>query len=126
MESANISTKDKILNLLKKEVSLSVNELTGSLQITHMAVRKHLNSLEKDDLISSREVKQPMGRPLQTYFLTEKGERLFPKNYETITIEFLHDLMDMYGEEAIHTLFNKREKRLTMEYSQKIKCLIKS
>ena len=47
MEFARMSTKDKILHLLKKDVSLSVNELTDYLEITHMAVRKHLNSLEK-------------------------------------------------------------------------------
>lgn len=116
----NKSTRDRILDLIKKEVSLSVNELTESLQITHMAVRKHLSSLEKNDLISSREIKQPMGRPLQTYFLTEKGEQLFPKNYERITIEFLRDLNEIYGDEAVIQLFKKRENRLTNEYAQKI------
>lgn len=120
MEYANMSTKDKIINLLKKEVSLSVNELTNHLKITHMAVRKHLSSLEKDGLITSKEVKQPMGRPLQTYFLTEKGESLFPKNYEGITLEFLHDMSELYGDEVIHTLFEKREARLTREYNRKI------
>ena len=79
MVQTNMSTKDKILDLLKKDVSLSVNELTECLQITHMAVRKHLNNLEKDGSIESHEMKQPMGRPLQLYSLSKKGERLFPK-----------------------------------------------
>ncbi|WP_428911092.1 helix-turn-helix transcriptional regulator [Niallia sp. Krafla_26] len=117
----NKSTRDKILDLIKKEISLSVNELTESLHITHMAVRKHLSSLEKEGLISSREIKQPMGRPLQTYFLTEMGEQLFPKNYERITIEFLQDLNELYGEESVELLFKKREQRLTNEYTEKIK-----
>ena len=96
-----MSTKDKILELLKKNSSLSVNELTEILNITHMAVRKHLSTLEKDGLIASQEIKQPMGRPLQTYFLTEKAEKLFPKNYEGITMEFLQDLKEMHGEDSI-------------------------
>ncbi|WP_338471885.1 metalloregulator ArsR/SmtB family transcription factor [Niallia sp. XMNu-256] len=121
MEYANKSTKDKILQLLKKKVSLSVNELSDYLTITHMAVRKHLSSLERDGFISSKEMKQPIGRPLQVYFLTEIGEKLFPKNYEGITIEFLHDLKELYGEEAVIGLFETRENRLTNEYSQKIK-----
>ena len=79
MEETNISTKDKILDLLKKDVSLSVNELVDCLHITHMAVRKHLNSLEKDGLIESHEMKKPMGRPLQLYSLSKKGEVLFFK-----------------------------------------------
>ena len=121
MEFARMSTKDKILHLLKKDVSLSVNELTDCLEITHMAVRKHLNSLEKDGMITSQEVKQPMGRPLQTYLLTEKGESLFPKNYEGITIEFLHDMKEMFGDDVVNALFEKREQRLTNEYSEKMK-----
>ncbi len=102
-----MSTKDKILHLLKKDVSLSVNELTDYLEITYMAVRKHLNSLEKDGMITSQEVKQPMGKPLQTYLLTEKGESLFPKNYEGNTIEFLNDMKEMFGEDVVNTLFKK-------------------
>jgi len=114
------TTKDKILTFLKKEVSLTVNDLTERLDITHMAVRKHLNILEKEELISSKEVKQPMGRPIQTYLLTEKGERVFPKNYEGISMEFLHDIEQLHGEETILQLFKQRENRLRLEYSLRL------
>lgn len=85
-----------------------------------MAVRKHLASLENDGLILSIECKQPMGRPLQLYSLTEKGEKVFPKNYEGITLEFLKDIEEIYGEDSIHLLFKKRENRLATEYSIRI------
>lgn len=120
MEKAKKTTKDKILDLLKKETTLTVNDLTNHLNITHMAVRKHLHILEKDALIQSNEIKQQMGRPLQVYSLTEKGERLFPKNYERLTVGFLHDIKELYGEESIQCLFEKREKRLTEEYSSRM------
>ncbi|SDZ35946.1 Predicted transcriptional regulator, ArsR family [Evansella caseinilytica] len=116
-EKTTATTKDRILELLKIEVKMTVKELTGRLNITHMAVRKHLSILEKDALVYAKEIKQPMGRPLQIYSLTEKGERLFPKNYEGITVEFLHDINDLHGEESVHALFKKREQRLTKEYS---------
>ncbi|GIN62164.1 transcriptional regulator [Robertmurraya siralis] len=118
--TTKISTKERILQLLKKKVSLTVNDLTEELNISHMAVRKHLDGLQKEKLISSREVKQPIGRPLQIYFLAEKGEALFPKNYEGITLEFLQDIEEMYGEESIADLFHKREERLTTEYTQRL------
>ncbi|QGQ46179.1 transcriptional regulator [Metabacillus sediminilitoris] len=120
IENVKKSTKDKILELLKKDVSLSVNDLTERLYITHMAVRKHLNILEKDHLIKSIEVKQQMGRPLQLYSLTDKGERLFPKNYEGLTVDFLHDIKEIHGENSIKQLFKKREQRLINEYSPRI------
>lgn len=114
------NTREHILDLLKKEVSLAVSELTERLHITHMAVRKHLTILEKDHLIQSVEIKQPMGRPLQMYSLTEKGEQLFPKNYESISVEFLRDIQELHGEETIQLLFDKREKRITNEYKLKV------
>lgn len=120
MEQKMNSTKDKILELLKKTGFMSVNDLTEQLNITHMAIRKHLTQLEKDALIQTSELKQPMGRPLQLYSITEKGERLFPKNYEGITLEFLHDLEKMYGKESIDKLFKKREERLTEEISARL------
>lgn len=120
MNDTKKSTRDKILDLLKKEVAISVNDITEQLNITHMAVRKHLTILEKDNLILSNEIKQPIGRPLQVYSLTEKGERLFPKNYEGISVDFLHDIKDLHGTESIYYLFKKREERLTKEYSTRI------
>ncbi|WP_272495648.1 helix-turn-helix transcriptional regulator [Bacillus pinisoli] len=114
------NTRDIILDLLKKEVSLTVNQLTSHLNITHMAVRKHLDLLEKEGFITSSEMKQPMGRPLQLYSLTDKGEQSFPRNYEGLTVEFLNDIKDMYGEDTVSLLFKKREERLTEEYKRRL------
>ncbi|AYV65724.1 MULTISPECIES: helix-turn-helix transcriptional regulator [Niallia] len=110
------TTKDKILYLLKKEGSLTVNDFTDRLQITHMAVRKHLTILEKDSLIQSEFIKQPMGRPIQSFTLAEKAEQFFPKSYEGISIDLLHDVKELYGKDSVQQLFNKREERLTKEY----------
>ncbi|GAB2565999.1 helix-turn-helix transcriptional regulator [Gracilibacillus alcaliphilus] len=112
------TTKDKILELLKKEVTLSVNELIDHLQITHMAIRKHLATLEKDGLIRSEAEKVSVGRPRQKYRLTAKGDRLFPNNYESISVEFLKDIEDLHGEEAIKQLFHKREERQVHAYKK--------
>ncbi|MGX4668933.1 helix-turn-helix transcriptional regulator [Cerasibacillus sp. JNUCC 74] len=116
-----MSTKDKILYLLKRQSRLSVGELTKCLHITDMAVRKHLSILEKEKLIYSVEVKQPIGRPIQKYILTKNAELLFPKSYEGLAVEFLKDIEAMYGEESIEQLFQNREKRLTNEYKVRLK-----
>ncbi|PLR95536.1 helix-turn-helix transcriptional regulator [Bacillus sp. T33-2] len=120
MNTVRTSTKDKILDLLKKEERLTVNDLTDRLKITHMAIRKHLTSLEKDGLIDSKAIKQPLGRPLQTYMLSKKAQGQFPKNYEGITVEFLHDIKEIHGEESVERLFKKREDRLTREYNTRL------
>lgn len=114
------STPQKILWLLKKHPSLSVQELTTLLQISDMAVRKHLNQLAKDRLIRSTEVKQPLGRPVTRYQLSKQGESLFPRNYGNMTVEFLQDLEEIQGAETVKQLFKRREKRLQQKYQQRI------
>ncbi|HZG71669.1 MAG TPA: metalloregulator ArsR/SmtB family transcription factor [Chondromyces sp.] len=117
---SRISTKDKILELLKKETRLTVSELAKALGITEMAVRKHLSVLERDSLLTIQELRQPMGRPLQVYSLSPKAEELFPKNYENMTIEFLHDLKELHGEGIIDYLLEKRSERLKNDYLPKM------
>lgn len=120
MNKTKTNTRERILELLKKEGSLSVNDLTERLNITHMAVRKHLAILENEELIKPTEIKQSMGRPLQVYSLTDKGDHVFPKNYEGITLEFLRDIEELHGEESIQLLFEKRENRLTQQYKNRM------
>ncbi|OUB14360.1 transcriptional regulator [Bacillus thuringiensis serovar yunnanensis] len=114
--TARTNTRDKVLTLLKREHQLSVKELAQLLNISEVAVRKHLNTLERDSLIQINEIKQPIGRPLQVYSLTSKSEEHFPKNYESMTVEFLHDLQESQGSEVIDFLFDKRQERLQKEY----------
>ncbi|ASB89022.1 transcriptional regulator [Bacillus sonorensis] len=113
---SRLSTKDKILELLKKEKQLTVNQLSNYLGITEMAVRKHLNVLERDSLLTISEVRQPMGRPLLVYSLSPKAEELFPKNYEHMAVEFLHDLKELHGEDIIDYLLEKRSERQKNSY----------
>lgn len=120
MTTSKKTTKDNILDLLKKHVQLTVGELKDYLQITDMAVRKHLSSMEKDGLIQSEEQKQPMGRPIQQYFLSGKGEMLFPKSYEGISVEFLQEIRNLHGTDSITHLFQQREQRLTNEIATRM------
>lgn len=115
-----VSTKEKILELLKKETNLTVSELSKFLGITEMAVRKHLTVLERDSLLSITEVRQPMGRPLQVYSLSSQADELFPNSYETLAIEFLQDLKELHGEEIVDLLLEKRSDRQKNNYLPKM------
>ncbi|WP_163580955.1 helix-turn-helix transcriptional regulator [Gracilibacillus saliphilus] len=114
------STRAMILELLKKNQSLSVNGISNFLNITEMAIRKHLIKLESEKLITSRTVRQPMGRPVIYYSLTTAGENVFPKSYDLLTMEFLRDIEDTIGMEAIDQLFERREERLRQKYRRRI------
>ncbi|MEK5524036.1 hypothetical protein B5V89_11025 [Heyndrickxia sporothermodurans] len=114
------STRDQLLHLLKRYKKLSVVDLESHLEITGMAVRRHLNNLENERLIQSETIRKSMGRPVQVYFLTKTGENQFPKSYSSITVEFLEDIEEMNGQEMIDTLFQNRERRLENKYKERI------
>lgn len=118
--TSRVSTKEKILELLKKETNATVSRLANIIGITEMAVRKHLTILERDSLLSVNEVRQPMGRPLQVYSLSTEADKLFPNSYQNLTVEFLLDLKELFGEEIIEVLLEKRSERQKINYLPKM------
>ncbi|TAK25965.1 MAG: ArsR family transcriptional regulator [Chloroflexota bacterium] len=74
-------TRQEIVSLLREKGERTVRELAGILGLTQMSVRLHLTVLQREGMVSSREVHQPIGRPYFAYSLTEQAEDLFPKAY---------------------------------------------
>lgn len=114
------STTKQILELLKRHNEACVNFLAAELDITHMAVRKHLNKLEKDQLISTYQNKQSVGRPVTLYRLSQAGKELFPQNYGSLSVEFLEDIEAIDGKEKVDMLFQRREQKLIHKYGERI------
>src|SRR5574338_497468 len=82
-------THEAVLLHLKRQGAMTVSELCDALQITAMAVRRHLIGLQKDGLVDSKIVKQLRGRPTYKYCLTEKAESLFPSGFGSLATDLL-------------------------------------
>lgn len=120
-KARNSSTRNEILHMLKLHGSLTVSEMAVRLQITEMAIRRHLSTLERDNLIESKMVRQSMGRPTNVYSLTEESDHMFPRHYSDFALDFLQDIEDLEGEEKIKSLFQRREQRLSDKYKKQVK-----
>jgi predicted ArsR family transcriptional regulator len=114
------STAKQIMELIKRCDEVCVNFLADELKITHMAVRKHLNKLEKDQLITTHQNKQSVGRPVTLYRLTKTGKELFPQNYGALSVELLEDIEAIDGKEKVDMLFQRREQKLIQKYGERI------
>jgi predicted ArsR family transcriptional regulator len=110
------STRKVLLTLMKTRGSLSVNEMAKELGITEMAIRRHLNTLERDDLIEAKLTRQAMGRPMHLYSLTLLADDLFPKNYHHLTLDLLGELESEDGDSMVGQLFERRKQRLLQKY----------
>ncbi|WP_258171342.1 metalloregulator ArsR/SmtB family transcription factor [Paenibacillus sp. R14(2021)] len=111
------STRQTVLTLLKTNGQMNAGELAKQLQITEMAVRRHLNTLERDGLIAPTIVRQAMGRPTHMFSLTEQAELLFPKNYHVLALDLLEELEDPG---TIDRLFEGRKRKLIERYAHRM------
>ena len=103
------STRNSIIQLLKKSGGLSIEELSKSILITPMGIRQHLLSLEKKGVVTYISKKHGIGRPGFVYMLTDLADTLFPKSYDTFAIEILNDINNYEGSEKLHTIFRRRK-----------------
>ncbi|HEY8346901.1 MAG TPA: metalloregulator ArsR/SmtB family transcription factor [Symbiobacteriaceae bacterium] len=113
------STRREIINILRVSGPLTVSELGERLGITHVAVRRHLTSLERDGLITSVQERHPMGRPTRVYSLTEAADELFPKKYGALTLELL-EFLSQTQSELVDQFFRTRGQRLAEQYGPEV------
>ena len=109
------STRREIINILRTAGPLTVGELGDRLGITHVAVRRHLTSLERDGLVSSVQERLPMGRPTRVYSLTDTADDLFPKKYGALTLELL-DFLSASGSDLVERFFAARGQNFVAKY----------
>ncbi|MHC0038993.1 helix-turn-helix transcriptional regulator [Pseudoneobacillus sp. C159] len=113
------STKEKILTLIKANSQMTVLELSGELNITEMAVRRHLQVLETDGLLLCIMKKNTTGRPSKVYQLTEKGEEFFPQAYKQIGIDLLQEINRLDGK-IVNQAIMARQERLVNRYKNRL------
>lgn len=112
MENVSNPTRKEILALLKKSNGLTVIQLSQALGISAMGVRQHLGVLEKDGYIAAGKRRGRMGRPAHIYSLTEKGEELLPRRYDTLAMDILEALDDLGPPALIESVFRRRGERI--------------
>lgn len=116
----DFSTRRLLLTMMKTSGPLSVGDMAKQLGITEMAVRRHLNNMERDGLVETTLVRQPMGRPSHKYSLTVLSEGQFPNNYLNLTLDLLEELDSGSDEDVIGQLFEKRKEKLISKYASRM------
>ena len=112
------ATRREIVDLLKKRAGATVDELAKTLGLSPMCIRQHLALLERDGLVSPREVRRHTGRPHYFYTLTDKADELFPKSYHRLASGILAELRADEGAERVKLLMYNLGNRLGEEYAQ--------
>ncbi len=112
------TTRQEILDILKRNGKASVDELARVLQVPSMCIRQHLSVLERDALVVSREERQRLGRPRRLYSLTEQAEELFPKSYHLLLGWILEEIEAMDGREKVVLMFHRLAERMARLHTE--------
>jgi predicted ArsR family transcriptional regulator len=110
-------TKRRIIRLLKMNGGLTTGELSGMLGISATAVRRHLETLEAQDLACHKTEQRGMGRPSFIYELTDSATGVFPQSYAAFVTSVLQDLVELDGDKKPNELFNRRQERRHRQYT---------
>ena len=84
-------TRLSILNSLQRR-SATVDQLSTELGMAAAAVRRHLEILQRDRLVTFEPVRRKPGRPEHLFALTEEGQEMMPKRYNLLLQRLLHTL----------------------------------
>ncbi|WP_416147091.1 helix-turn-helix transcriptional regulator [Salipaludibacillus sp. HK11] len=114
------STRDQILSLLKVKKQMTVSTIARELLITEMAVRRHLNTLERDHVVETTLQRQAMGRPTNVYQLSAGGQEMFPRNYRELVIDLLTSIQEDEGLLKVKVLFEQRKERLRLRFEKRM------
>ncbi len=106
------SSRSLIIDLLKGNGSMSVEQLAESMGVSKVCVRRHLSLLEQDGLIGYEKQRHERGRPRYIYRLTTKARCLFPQNYDVLAREILVEVERQYGSDGLERVLAGRANEL--------------
>ncbi len=113
------STRRAVLELLKRNGQQTVAQLHEVLDVSRVAIRRHLEALETEGLVKQTTRALGRGRPAYLYALTEAGHELFPRNYQQLAGQLLEAVRAELGPAAIERLFAHRQQVLAQQYAER-------
>ncbi|WP_088890072.1 helix-turn-helix transcriptional regulator [Leptolyngbya ohadii] len=120
LESDKLKVKHQILHLLKLHGPQTAAALAAQLQVSAMAVRQHLQTLQADHLVTYQEERRPVGRPIKQWQLTEKAAKRFPDNHAELLVNVLQGVEQLFGQDGLEALLAKRTQQQIGTYEAQL------
>ena len=108
-EENSTTTKAKIISFLKEFGEATVLDLAEYLSLTQMAIRKHLNSLSIQGLISTKKINNRVGRPKIIYSMFKNPNE--KTDGQQFAVELLDAVKESYGDNVVIDLISKRNNK---------------
>jgi DeoR family suf operon transcriptional repressor len=105
---AQAPTRETTLTLLLRQGQASASSLADTLGISVQAMRRHLRSLEDDELVEASPTPTGPGRPSNLWRLTQKGHQHFPDGSENFALGLLESMAATLSPEVMADLLRQQ------------------
>lgn len=124
MASSAEGTRFTILDFLQKRGSAAVEQVAREIGLAPATVRRHLDILQRDRLVSCHQAHKKLGRPEFVYFLTEDGQEAGYRDYRKLLTLLLSEIQSLpssdvsgkAGEELLQLLLVRIASQLSNSY----------
>ena len=93
-------TRNHILQIVQSRQGETVAGLARELGLAPATVRRHLDILQRDRLLTYEEVRHGTGRPEHVFSLTDSGHEELPKSYDALLSELVAELASLPAAET--------------------------
>jgi predicted ArsR family transcriptional regulator len=119
-EDEKPTSKQRILHLLKLRGDLTTTVLAEALNVSPMAVRQHLQGLKADGLVTCVSVRQPLGRPVKLWRLSQAATKGFPDRHADLMVDLLSSVEAVFGAAGVEALLADRSSRQIKTYCDRL------
>ena len=117
-------TRGRIVRILQQEGAATVDSLSKELGLAPATIRRHLDILQRDRIVSFIQVRKATGRPEYSFSLTEIGHETLPKGYDVLLADLVEELGglradeigDRSGSELLNLVLTRVGERAAAEY----------
>ncbi len=121
-------TRPQILHFVLRHSNATVEDIATALHLAPATVRRHMDILQRDDLVAYREVRRKTGRPEHVFHLTENGLNRLPKSYHNLLAMLLdeikalntRDIEGQDGRSVLQAALERVGKRLVERHQGKL------
>ena len=121
-------TRLRLLQLLQKNHSDTVDGLAKTVGLAPATIRRHLDILQRDRLVAFEEVRKKTGRPEYSFYLTDDGQEALPKNYDQLLGMVVQELSTMTtegtasknGQQLLDLVFSRLSTRVAQIYEDQV------
>lgn len=110
------TTREIILNELKKRGQARADDLAKVLGVTPMAVRQHLYQLQEEGAVNCCTVPKGRGRPAKLWELTQKADIYFQDAHRDLSLDLIDSMRSLFGDEGLDRLVSHRTEKQQARY----------